>query len=112
MTQDAPWPAAMTQATGRQVRRFRTDPWRSNRMTADDVAKAMTDKLGVPYTRSQVATLEAGRRTSIPLGEIHALAAVLEVPPILLAFPLGVDEVIEYLPGKSASVWSAVQWFS
>ena len=48
---ERPWPAEMTRATGKQVKRFRTDKWRTNRLSADALAAAVTE-LGLPYTRA------------------------------------------------------------
>jgi transcriptional regulator with XRE-family HTH domain len=97
--------------TGRQVRRYRTDPWRPRRMSAEQLAAAVTG-LGLPYTRAQVTNLEAGRRNSITVGEVLAIAAVLEVPPLLLIFPFGDEQAATYLPGKTADTWDAAQWFT
>lgn len=105
------WPAEMTRATGKQVRRYRTDKWRSSRMSADQLAAAVTE-LGLPYTRAQVTNLEAGRRTSITVGEVLALAAALDVPPLLLIFPFGSSSTVEHLPGQTADTWEAAQWFT
>jgi len=78
-------------------------------MTAEQLAAAMTD-LGMPYTRSQVTNLEAGRRSSITTGELSVLSAALGVPRLLLEFPLGRVDVVEALPGVEVSPLAALHW--
>jgi transcriptional regulator with XRE-family HTH domain len=97
------WPAALTRATGEQVRRFRT--------SAEQLAAEVT-AAGLPYTRAQVTNLEAGRRTSITIGELLVLAAVLHVPPLLLLLPIGRHAGVELLPGRVAETWQSVQWLT
>ena len=41
-----------------------------------------------------------------------ALAAALEVPPLLLIFPFGNEQAVEFLPGRTAETWAAAQWFT
>lgn len=68
---------------------------------------------GLKMTRQMIADLEGGRRRYVTTAELIALAAALNVPPILLLYP-GPDygEYIDVLPGRSARKIDAVQWFS
>jgi transcriptional regulator with XRE-family HTH domain len=96
----------MTAFTGRQVRAYR----QLRGLSAEQLADAV-DAAGLPFTRSQVTNLEAKRRTTITVGEVLVLAKVLDVPPVLLIFPLGQDSTLEVVPGELADTWSAVKWF-
>jgi len=104
MTQARPWPSEQTRLTGAEVRRYR-----EGRMTADQLAAAVTD-LGMRYTRAQVTNLEAGRRDSITTGELAILSAALGVPRLLLEYPLGRVDVVEVLPGIEVSPLVALHW--
>jgi transcriptional regulator with XRE-family HTH domain len=106
MTQERTWPAELTHATGRAIRRYREE----RRMSAEHLAEAIST-LGLRYTRTQVSNLETGRRESITVGELMAFAAVLEVPPALLLFPIGTDNPVPILPGQMTNPWMAYQCF-
>lgn len=79
-------------------------------MSAEQLAEAIST-LGLRYTRTQVSNLESGRRDSITVGEVMAFAAVLEVPPALLLFPIGTDDPVSILPGQTTNPWTAYQCF-
>jgi hypothetical protein len=59
-----------------------------------------------------IANLENGRRDSIGIAEVLVLALALNVPPVLLLFPIGRASQVEVLPGKTTCPWSAAEWFS
>jgi len=93
---------------GREVRRLRElPPKRSAQWVAD-----RTEQLGCPVPRSNIADLEIGRRKHVLLSELIALAAALDVPPLMLLYPGPSDEEIEVLPGRTVSTWSGWRWFS
>lgn len=108
MTTSRPWPAQLTRATGRQVQYYR----KMRELTAEELAKRITD-LGLPYTRDQVVNLERkDRRTTITVGEIIALGAVLGVPPALLIMPIGEESELEVIPDRTFDAWNAYLWFT
>lgn len=80
-------------------------------MSAEVLARAVT-RLGMPYTRAQVTTLETGRRASVSVGELMAFGAALCVPPALLVCPLGSDEKVELLPSHTETPWMAYLAFT
>jgi transcriptional regulator with XRE-family HTH domain len=80
-------------------------------MSAQQLADRCAE-LGMPIARSVLANLESGRRESVSAAEIMILAQALDVPPVLLMFPLGRVEAIEYLPGQQMPPWDAMMWFS
>lgn len=51
----------------------------------------------------------AGRRVLVE--ELFVLARVLNVPPIMLAFPIGQEDTIRVLPNLVVPTWQAAQWF-
>lgn len=55
-------------------------------MSAARLAEEMT-RAGVPWQREIVANLENGRRDRLDVGELLALAVVLNVPPLALLVP-------------------------
>jgi hypothetical protein len=59
-----------------------------------------------------LANFESGRRPTVSIAEVLVFARALNVPPLLLVFPLGQEESPEVLPDESAPVWAAAQWFT
>ena len=54
-------------------------------LTGAQLAERMKE-LGYPYTRAAVANLENGRKNSVDVAELLALASCLGVPPATLMF--------------------------
>jgi transcriptional regulator with XRE-family HTH domain len=103
----ADWPARLAARVGQSIARVRKE----RKMTAQALAKACAD-LGLPIGRVVIANLERGHRETITVGELMALAAALDVPPVTLVFPVGEPGEVEYLPGRTADAWDAALWFS
>ena len=79
-------------------------------ITAAQLAERMT-ALGYPYTRAAVANLENGRKNSVDVAELLALASALGVPPAMLIFQTEDAIFNEALPGHYIKPSEAVQWF-
>lgn len=107
MTQARPWPSELTQITGRQVQRYRKEKG----LTADQLAAEVT-AAGLRYTRAQVTNLEAGRRDTATIGELLVFGHVLNVPPVVLVFPVGEVAELEVLPDDVRETWEALRWFT
>jgi len=105
MDQGARWAAESAAGVGQRVRRYR------GKMSARQLADKCAE-LGMPsLSRVVITRLENGRRESVSTSELVVLAAALDVPPVLLLYPLGLDDTVELLPGKSAAPWDAIEWF-
>lgn len=76
-------------------------------MSAQQLATACT-KLGLSISRSTLADLENGRRTTLTVAELLVIAAALDVAPLRLLVPLD-DGNVEMLPGKTVNPWTAVR---
>jgi transcriptional regulator with XRE-family HTH domain len=100
------WAARITRTVAGEVRRYRREHGLSAQQLADRCAN-----LGVDVSRATIADLENGRRAAISVAELLALAAALEVAPVLLVFPLGRQETVEALPGRDVPTWEAAMWF-
>lgn len=119
MTQDPSWPAALARNVGGEVRYLREKA----KLSAQALADALT-AFGLPYSRAQVTNLEAQarprdggadrrvRRGTVTIGEVIAFAAVLDVTPLQLIFPVGRESRTEVQPGRSVDTWVAAKWFS
>ena len=68
------------------------------------------ERLGMIIQRPVLSNLENGRRDTVSIAEWLVLAAALQVPPLLLLFPVGRVDVVEPLPGVEVSPWAAVNW--
>lgn len=80
-------------------------------LTAAQVAAGCAE-LGLPISRSKIANIENGRarQEGVSLAEWLVLAAVLNVPPVVLLVPLGSGDNVEVLPGRHADPWMAYRW--
>jgi transcriptional regulator with XRE-family HTH domain len=99
------WAERVTQSIAGEIRQRR----KARGMSAEDLAAACGD-LGMPIPRSTLADLENGRRASISVAEWLAIAAALDVPPVMLLCPVGTAETAEVLPGAEAPAFRAAQW--
>ncbi len=81
MKQMEGWPASWTQQIGQGVLAIRRELGLSAQGLSDKCAD-----LGVSIPRNTIANLENGRKATMPLHEIHALATALDVPFLVLAF--------------------------
>lgn len=105
MNTQTPWAARITRAIAGEIRQRR----KARGMSAEDLAAACAD-LGMPIPRSTLADLENGRRASISVAEWLAIAAALDVPPVMLLCPVGTADTAEVLPGTEAPAFRAAQW--
>lgn len=101
------WPARLTRTIAAQVKRTRTERKLSAQQLSDACAK-----LGLEMPRSVLADLENGRRAHVSVAELLVLARALDVPPLLLVFPVGTDEETEILPGADRAPFRGAQWFT
>ncbi|MFC7402914.1 helix-turn-helix domain-containing protein [Citricoccus sp. GCM10030269] len=102
------WQERLAAHVGSRVKALRNAQGKS----AQDVADHCTNELGFKLLRTTLANLESGARKNVTLGEVVALAAALDVSPMVLMFPPESSETIEYLPGWSLSQWEAWQQFA
>lgn len=79
-------------------------------MSTQQLAEACA-KLGLDISRSTLADLENGRRVTMNVAELLVLARALDVPPLLLLFPLGYAGEIEVLPDVTEETWIAAKHF-
>jgi transcriptional regulator with XRE-family HTH domain len=75
-------PLTPTRAVAERVRALRAE----RRWTAQKLADEMT-AAGLDWNRGVVTKLETGRRESVSITELLALAFVLDVPPLTLLLP-------------------------
>jgi transcriptional regulator with XRE-family HTH domain len=107
MNTQAAWPARLTRTIAAQVKRIRTARKLSAQQLSDSCAR-----LGLEMPRSVLADLENGRRAHISVAELLVLARALDVPPLLLVFPVGAEDQAEALPGEIRAPFRAAQWFT
>lgn len=100
------WQDRMTQALAKGVRRRRVERRMSTQQLADKTAE-----LGMAIRRSVLANLENGRRGSVSIDELLILAAALDAAPMDLLYPVGLEEQIEMLPGRTMDSVGIVSWF-
>lgn len=80
-------------------------------LSAQELAERCA-KLGLKsISRVVIAKLETGKREAVSTAELKVLAQALEVPAVVLLFPIGRAKTIEVLPGQDAEPWAAYEWF-
>lgn len=99
------WQARLTQTVAREIRRHRDRQKLSAQQLADRTAE-----LGMPIPRNVLANLESGRRGTVSVAEILVVAAALGVAPMELICPVGYDEQLETLPGRTMDPLTASRW--
>jgi len=83
---------------------------REMRLSGAVLAAGMKDR-GIPWNRTTVAKLETGRRESITVPELLALAQVLGIPPVLLlADPRRDVGPILISEGVELGAWEVLLW--
>jgi transcriptional regulator with XRE-family HTH domain len=100
------WPGSLIEVIAAEIRRVRQARKLSIQQLSDRLAA-----VGVAIARPVLSNLETGRRPTISVGELFAIASVLEVPPLSLLFPPGRTDRIEVMPGVLAEPGEALTWF-
>ncbi|WP_432982138.1 helix-turn-helix domain-containing protein [Dactylosporangium sp. CA-233914] len=103
----ADWGHHVTTTIADQIKFWRTDRGLSAQQLSDRSAE-----LGYRVPRNIIANIESGRRSAVMVHELLILAMALNIPPILLVYPLGRQERVEVVPGYEAPTWSAFRWFA
>lgn len=101
------WTIRIARQVGKRVAAYRDKAG----LSVTDLSKHCTD-LGLPMDRSVISKLENGHRRSVTVDELLVLARALDVPPIMLVFPVGAPGEVEVLPGEHRAAFRAAQWFS
>lgn len=101
------WPQSLAQAQGRAVQHYRERAG----MKHDELAKRLRD-IGQPMQRTTLINIEQGRRKTMSVPEMFALGYVLDVPPVMLMVPLGLEAKVELLEGHWVDSWQALGWIS
>lgn len=103
----------MTRQIGQRVAYFRarSTDHEGRKLTAQAVANRCKE-IGHPLDRAVIAKLEKGLRDTITVPELLVLARALDIPPMLLVMPVGVEDTLEVLPGFEAPPWDAAKWFA
>jgi transcriptional regulator with XRE-family HTH domain len=84
--------------------------WRKVRdLTAQQLADRIAER-GGNLSRQAISKIENGDR-KVTLDEVATLAIALNVSPVLLAFPLGREDVVRILD-QDVPTWNAVRWWS
>lgn len=103
------WTGRLAASVGERVKHYRTT--REPRMSAQQLADA-TEKLGHTLTRATIAGMESGKRGTVTVADILVLAAVLDVAPVLLVFPVGTTRPVELAPDTYMDPLDAADWWS
>lgn len=106
---DEAWSRGLAAKIGHRVQRQRQSA--SPRVSAQTLADR-TEELGHPLSRATIAALESGRRGTVTVADLIVLSRALNVPPVVLVFPIGEDENTELLPGLWTETMRSVDWWS
>jgi transcriptional regulator with XRE-family HTH domain len=98
-------PVGPVEVVARRMRELRE----KRRLSGARLAERMREA-GIPWQRDTVANLENGRRASVGVDELLALAAVLEVAPTHLLVPLEDEQPYEITPGRVEPSGTVRDW--
>lgn len=101
------WGERLTRSIAAEIKRRRTELGWSAQKLSDECGE-----LGFDFPRSTLADLESGRRKHLGIAELIALAAALDVPPLLLVYPVGHQAEAEVWPGEVRPAFRAALWFT
>ena len=106
LTQDS-WSKRFTREVIAEIKRQRElRGWSAHRLAEECTA------WGLELSRSTIADLENGRRVHLGIPELMVFAAALDIPPLLLIFPVGHQAEAEVRPGEFRPAFRAATWFS
>jgi transcriptional regulator with XRE-family HTH domain len=104
MTQPAPRPS---EVVARRVQSARQGQGISAAKLAERCAE-----LGMPeLNRDVIANIESGRRHAVTVDELVTLGAALNIPPVVLLFPIGDAPRVALTPNVAPRVRLALEWF-
>ncbi len=104
MTHSEPKPVAPLDVVRERVRALRR-----GRYTADQLAERL-QAVGVKWDRNVVASFETGRRKTLAVEELLALALILDVAPVNLLVPLEDDRLYRYVPAHHTYAGWVRKW--
>ncbi len=104
---EAPLAQTVTTVLAARVKALRTKA----RLSGPALAVAMNEH-GIPWNRTTVAKLETGRRESVTVQELFALALVLDVPPVWLLVDPEVGRAVPIAEGVEADPWTSLMWLT
>lgn len=96
-----------------RVRKYRQERGWSVRQLAEECGKRGAGTL----TQASLTNIERGLTPgstrgsrAVTVQEMLTLAAVLQVPPIMLMLPFGEENMVEVCPGVGMEPWAAAKW--
>jgi transcriptional regulator with XRE-family HTH domain len=100
------WSGNWTRLIGQNVRAVR----KRRKLSTLKLSELCTERVGFAVPRNTIVNLETGRKESLSVQELVALALALEPPPVMLLYPL--DQDVEIAPGVARSPLHAIEWFA
>lgn len=104
----ATWAERLTDQIAETIASYRDQRGVSTQWLADECTR-----LGMPMTRTALAAvLTQKSRKSITVQELAVLGRALEIPPLMLLYPVGSGERTEVLPEVHVDALVAADWFA
>jgi transcriptional regulator with XRE-family HTH domain len=100
------WASEWTRLIGKNVRTIR----KAKSLSTQRLSDLCSERAGFEVPRNTIVNLETGRKESISVQELVAIALASETPPVSLLYPL--DQEVEIAPGQRRNAFHAVEWFS
>jgi transcriptional regulator with XRE-family HTH domain len=95
-----------TRLIGENVRALRKD----RKLSTLKLSELCSERVGYAVPRNTIVNLETGRKESLSVQELVAIALALDTPPVVLLYPL--DRDVEIAPGEPRNPFHAVEWFA
>jgi transcriptional regulator with XRE-family HTH domain len=83
---------------------------KSRSLSTQRLSDLCAERVGFAVPRNTIVNLETGRKESISVQELVAIALALNTPPITLLY--GLDREVEIAPGQARNPFHAIEWFA
>jgi transcriptional regulator with XRE-family HTH domain len=100
------WSVNWTRLIGENVRSIR----KARKLSTQTLSEICTERVGYAVPRNAIVNLETGRKESLSVQELVAIALALDTPPVMLLYPL--DRDVDIAPGEPRNPLHAIEWFA
>jgi transcriptional regulator with XRE-family HTH domain len=100
------WSVNWTRLIGENVRSIR----KAHKLSTQGLSDICSERVGYAVPRNTIVNLETGRKESLSVQELVAIALALDTPPVMLLYPL--DRDVEIAPGEPRNPLHAIEWFA
>lgn len=104
------WARSFHRQIGEQIQYMR----KRAGLSAEELAEMCSEMApDFKMTRNIITGIETGKRTTVTVAELVALACALKLPPVALVYPVQTPlHEVEGWPGQAANAYEFINWFN